>query len=118
MARDQIEEQVERVVILDITADEVQKFLQSKIFLGLTIDVDTRGAVLLEGGVVSDVHIDSAWASLTHNDALYRTKQISDRNNFVSWVRSGGVEPFSTHRDFEDRVGPPRTCFMRMPGGN
>ena len=121
MAKDQIEEQVERVTTLDITADETRTFLQSlqsKIFLGLTIDVETQGAVLLKGGEVSDVHIDSAWASFTYDGILLRTKKISDRNEFVSWLRNGGIEPFSTHRDFKDRVGPPRTCFMRIHGGN
>ncbi len=120
MARDQIEEQVSGVATSDMTAEEMQTFLGSRIngFLGLMIDVDTQGAVRLKGGVVSNVHINSAWVGLTHDGTPYRTKKIQDRDNLISWTSNGGTEPFSAHPDFKDDVGPPNVCFMRMPGGN
>lgn len=122
MAKEQAEQQInERVATPQMTADELQTFLGSKIksLPGLTITVDTRERPMcLKGGVISEVQLGSAWAGFTHDGIPYRTKEILHRDNFVSWAHDGGNEPFSQHRDFKDAVGPPNVCFVRMNGGN
>ncbi len=122
MAKEQPEQQVnEGVATLPMTASALHAFLEGKIKkpLGLTITVDTRESpTRLVGGVISNVRVDSAWVSFTHDDTQYRTKAISHRDSLMSWAGNGGSEPFSQHRDFKDAVGPPNVIFVRMSGGN
>lgn len=81
--------------------------------------VDTRDQpVLLKHSDISVVQVNSAWVGFTHAGVRYRTKEISHRNNLISWANNGGSEPFSQHRDFKNAVGPPNVCFVRMSGGN
>ena len=121
MAKEQAEEQVNGVATLHMTTRGLHMFLEGSIKKpsGFTITVDTRDRPMcLKGGEISNVKIDSAWVGFTHDGVPYRTKEIPHRDNFISWVHGGGIEPFSTHRDFKDAVGPPCVCFMRMSGGN
>lgn len=75
------------------SADFVTKAIQSLVMqsegLSLAIDGEEK-PYRLAGGMVSKVIVGSAWIMFSHDDCVFRTKEIKDRDAFLKFLTDGG----------------------------
>lgn len=84
---------------------------------GLTITVEQREEpVLLKGGVISEFKDGGAWIMFKHDGCMLRVDLMRDRQRLIDWIQGGRKQPFSTQREYADRVGPPNVTFRVIYG--